>query len=193
MTHARVGLALPYCSPDTRPCVSVSPGLLRRALPPPALPQAEGRAPHPRAGALRNGGRSPRGRAAEAPPLPLPLSSCLRRHCGQTRRVAGESESGGRRERHSKAAAAGTARDSTTCCRQPPPSRRAFPPAGSGGIPSRSSSARQEPPRCPLGRWRQAPHPARSYLHFVPGLGQRSANMEPGGRGGGGAGGVTWR
>lgn len=134
MTHARVALALPYCSPDTRPCVSVSPGLLRRALPPPALPRAEGRAPHPRAGALRNGGRSPRGRAAEAPPLPLPLSSCLRRHCGQTRRVAGESGSGARRERHDEATVAATARGSMTCCRQPPPSRRAFPPAGSGAI-----------------------------------------------------------
>lgn len=189
MTHARVGLALPYCSPDTRPCVSVSPGLLRRALPPPALPRAEGRAPHPRAGALRNGGRGPRGRAAEAPPLPLPLSSCLRRHCGQTRRVAGESRSGGRRERHSKAAAAGTARDSTTCCRQPPPSRRAFPPAGSGGIqaaPVPRGRSRLAAPSADGGK----PHTPRAVTSILcPGSASAariwSRAGEEGGRGGG--------
>lgn len=189
MTHARVALALPYCSPDTRPCVSVSPGLLRRALPPPALP----RAPHPRAGALRNGGRSPRGRAAEAPPLPLPLSSCLRRHCGQTRRVAGESGSGARRERHDEATVAATARGSMTCCRQPPPSRRAFPPAGSGAIqaaPAPRGRSRLAAASADGGKPR-APRAVTSIL--CPGSASAAPIWSRAGEEGVGAGGVTWR
>lgn len=47
MTHARVGLAVPYSCSNTRPVVSVSPGLLRGAVLPTALPRAEARAPLP--------------------------------------------------------------------------------------------------------------------------------------------------
>lgn len=160
MTHASVGLALSYRCPNTRPGVLVSPGLLRRAPLPTAQPRLEGRAPLTHAPERCEMAAAPRG--AEAPPPPLPLSSCPRRHCGIPRRVAGQSGPGARQERYKKA---GTARGSITCCRQPPRSRRAFPPAGSGGIQAAPASRQERPRFRPrLGRWRRARRAVTSIL-----------------------------
>lgn len=188
MTHASVGLALSYWCPNTRPGVLVSPGLLRRAPLPTAQPRPEGRAPLTHAPERCEMAAAARG--AEAPPPPLPLSSCPRRHCGIPRRVAGQSGPRARQERYKKA---GTARGSITCCRQPPHSRRAFPPAGSGGIQAAPASRQERPRFRPrLGRWRRAPRAVTSILCPHP------ASAAPiwsraGEEGAGAGGGVTWR
>lgn len=138
----------------------MSPGLLRRAPLPTAQPRPEGRAPLTHAPERCEMAAAARG--AEAPPPPLPLSSCPRRHCGIPRRVAGQSGPRARQERYKKA---GTARGSITCCRQPPHSRRAFPPAGSGGIQAAPASRQERPRFRPrLGRWRRAPRAVTSIL-----------------------------